>query len=394
MASGAAGGEGGSASSAISGPPSAGGASGVNAGGAEADMTASCRHTVERTLDLGGPNVLFLVSRSGSMFTPYPDGMLTSWNLLRSGVLEVLNDLPTEMRVGFAAFSGHVGACPDLLQVMAARANRAAISAFYSTLEMSQLKEDSPLSLALSRAASLLWSDPTPGEKTIVLVTDGNTDYCDDGNPLCPPDSVVGRLQNLAAGREVTELGTVIARPPIRTLVFGTAAPTIAAAAARLQTFANAGAGEPVALAVDPIQATQLFALCSSSAGWLADFETTGKPSALEATIGSYSAVAGSAPVYGPTAADEAALVAAVQSAMPSAVPSCTFDLAPDGIAVDAALLDLGERAVVRINGAAVPLGDTNGWRLLSPTSLQLEGSACEAWRAAGENRIEFSFPC
>jgi hypothetical protein len=326
MASEAPGGDGGSASSAMSSPPSEGGALGVNAGGAEADTTASCRQTAERSFDLAAPTVLFLVSRSGSMFEPYPDGVLTSWNVLRSGVLQVLNDLPAEMRLGFAAFSGHFGVCPDLLEVAAAQANRAAISALYSTLEMPQSKEDAPLSLALSRAASLLWTDPTPGEKTIVLVSDGNADYCDDGNPFCPPDSIVGRLQNLAAGREVTELGTVIARPPIRTLVFGTAVPTIAAAAARLQTFANAGAGEPVALPGDPIQPSQLFAQCSSSAAWLADFETTGKATTFDASIGSYSAVAGSAPVYGPTAAEQAALVAALRSAEPAAVLSCTFD--------------------------------------------------------------------
>ena len=387
-------GAGGSASSAMSGPLQQGGAAGVNAGGAGGDTTASCRQAAERSLDVGGPTVLFLVSRSGSMFDPYPEGGLTSWNLLRSGVLQVLNDLPTDMRVGFTAFSGHLGVCPDLVQVLAARANRAGITALYSTLEMSPVKEDAPLSLALSAAADLLWSDPTPGEKTIVLVTDGNADYCDDGNAMCPPDSVVGRLQDFAAGRELTELGNVIERPPIRTLVFGTPAPSIFPAAARLQAFANAGAGAPVAFPADPPQATQVFALCSSSGAWLADFATTGKPSALDASIGSYSAVGGSAPVYGPNATDQAALVAALQPAEPSAAPSCTFDLAADGIAVDAALPELAERAVVRINGTSVPLADTNGWRLLSPTSLQLEGSACEAWRAPGENRIEFSFPC
>jgi hypothetical protein len=89
-----------------------------------------------------------------------------------------------------------------------------------------------------------------PGEKFILFVTDGQPDFCDDGNELCPPDSVVGELQTLATGG-------------IHTLVFGISSPLTTISDAVLQGFANAGASQPVAPLVADIN--QVFDQCSAS---------------------------------------------------------------------------------------------------------------------------------
>jgi carboxymethylenebutenolidase len=82
--------------------------------------------------------------------------------------------------------------------------------------------------------AILLRADTAPGEKFILFVTDGEPAYCDDGNALCPPDSVVGQLQTLQTGG-------------IKTLVMGISSPLTTISDAVLQGFANAGARQPVA---------------------------------------------------------------------------------------------------------------------------------------------------
>ncbi len=52
--------------------------------------------------------------------------------------------------------------------------------------------------LALARAKELLQAGPT-GPRFVILVVDGNPDYCNDGDNLCPVDSTVARIQLLKA---------------------------------------------------------------------------------------------------------------------------------------------------------------------------------------------------
>ena len=65
-----------------------------------------------------------------------------------------------------------------------------------------------------------------------------------------------------------------------------------------------------------------------------------------------------------------------------------------DGVEVDVRRPDLGVLAHVTIDGADVPFDATNGWHMLSGTTVQLEGAACERWRVPGETSIAFDFPC
>ena len=347
------------------------------------------------------PTVFLVVDRSSSMFDPNPPGSnppTNSWGLLRSGVLQVVGDLQADVRFGFGAFSGQGSTCPDMPMTAPDLNNAAAISSLYNSLERSMYK-DTPTVAALTRAAQALWNDTTEGDKYILYVTDGEPDYCDDGNALCPPDSVVGRLQQLVLG--VDENG--VAHQPIHTLVFGIKSPLSSVLPETLQAFANAGAGLPVSPPrrdpSQPYNPNAVYDECNGVAGWASDFALTGKPAMRGQMIGSYIDPAdplqlpGSATVYRPDPTDQAALIQQISAAL-AGVKSCSFDLAGDGVKVDLSRADLGTLAKININGNAVPFDATNGWHMLSETTVQLEGQACAAWRSRGESSIDFDFPC
>ncbi len=92
--------------------------------------------------------------------------------------------------------------------------NYSAITSVYDGLPagpnstQSGMKFETPTRQVLQMVGSQLMADTTPGDKYILFMTDGEPDYCDDGNALCPPDGVVWQLQTLKAAG-------------ITTLVFG-----------------------------------------------------------------------------------------------------------------------------------------------------------------------------
>jgi hypothetical protein len=342
------------------------------------------------------PTVFILVDRSFSMFDINQQGN-NAWTPLRSGVLQVVADLQSDVRFGFGAFSGQGNTCPDMPITKPNLENQAAIASLYNSLDRSMFK-DTPTVAALKLAAQTLWSDAFEGDKYILFVTDGEPDYCDDGNALCPPDSVVGRLQKLALGLD--DRGAQ--QTPIHTLVFGVNSPLTTISPEVLQAFANAGAGQPVQpFRQNPNQAydpNAMYDQCNGVVGWAQDFAATGKVAARGQTIGSYIdptdplAVAGTTTVYRPDPNDQAALIGQIRAAL-AGVKSCSFDLAGD-VKVDVARPDLGDKAKITINGNAVPFDVSNGWHMLTETTVQLEGQACAAWRVPGETAIAFDFPC
>jgi len=358
------------------------------------------------------PAVFLLVDRSDTMFnalpapTPQQAGAqaqrVSAWSALRTGVLDVMQELQDSVRFGFGAFTGQnaAPACMfDMQSVAPNLDNFAAISKLYLPLEKPTNPQDkeTPTVLALTEAAKQLRQDTSEGDKYILFVTDGEPDYCDDGNRLCPPDSVVGLLQNMAAG--VGPGGTAVA--PIHTLVFGITSPDTQILPAVLQGFANAGAGQAVApLTINAGQTydpNSVYDQCNGVAGWSSDFTATGKPKMRGQTIGTYAADAtlgGSAPVYRPDPSDQAALTEQFRTAL-AGVKSCTFDLGEDGVKVDLKRDDLGDVAHVNVNGQAVPFDPANGWSMSTETTVQLQGAACTAWRTPTlETSITFDFPC
>jgi hypothetical protein len=402
------------------GAPNAPGEGGPNFGSevTTPTNTMGCQQA-QRTFEPKVQTVFLVVDRSNSMFDPNPPGAkppTTSWGLLRSGVLQVLGDLEGVVRFGFGAFSSRPGItyaalpeaqamneCVDMPSVPPQESNATAIANLYNSLNMA-MDKNTPTVLALRRAARTLWADTTEGDKYILFVTDGEPDFCDDGNALCPPDSVVGKLQELAAG--IDENGQT--RTPIHTLVFGLQSPLTSVLPQTLQNFANAGAGLPVS---PPQRANQaynpnaVYDECNGVAGWKADFDLTGKQTAgltqdqlRRLTIGSYIdpadplQVPGSATVYRPDPTDQAALIGQISQAL-AGVKSCSFDLTGD-VLVDLNRADLGQLAKIIVNGKQIPFDPVNGWHMESATTVALEGAACADWRVPGETSIDFDFPC
>jgi hypothetical protein len=355
----------------------------------------------ERTFVPNIPTVYLLVDRSGTMFDAIANN-LNAWTALRGGVLNVMRELEGSVRFGFAAFSGaNMGAnmCQlDVPSVAPALNNYGAIAALYEPLAQPVNSKETPTVLALSQIAAQLEADAsTIGDKYILFVTDGEPDYCNDGNALCPPDSVVGLLQRLSSSVDAGGLP----RQPIKTLVFGVSSPTATIRQDILQSFANAGAGLPVmALAPNANQAPDpnaIFDQCSGEPGWRTDFTATGKTAVRGETIGDYvldATLAGNAPVYRPDPTDQAALTDQIRAAL-AGVKSCTFDLGEDDVQVDLTRQDLGQLARIVVNGSPVAFDPVNGWSMSSETTVTLAGQACESWRTPTvQTSISFDFPC
>jgi hypothetical protein len=347
------------------------------------------------------PTVYLVVDRSGTMFDSIGNNV-SAWTALRGGALEVMRELEGGVRFGFAAFSGaNTGPLMCDLQVPTVPPklnNYADIAAVYEPLGQPTNSKDTPTLLALEQVASQLRQDTeTVGDKYIMFVTDGEPDYCDDGNQLCPPDSVVGLLQRLSSG--VDAAGAAVA--PIRTLVFGISSPTATIRADVLQAFANAGAGLPVmAISQNADQAADpnaLYDQCNGVPGWRDDFTATGKPAMRGQSVGDYvfdATLAGKAPVYRPDPTDQAALTGQLRTAL-AGVKSCSFDLGEDNVQVDLSRTDLGQLARVLINGQPVVYDPANGWSMMSETTVVLSGAACETWRnPLIATTISFDFPC
>jgi hypothetical protein len=324
------------------------------------------------------PTVFVLVDRSGSMF----DSMV--WAPLRTGVLQIIQATQADIRYGFGAFTGLAGSttmCPDFSAAPTiALNNYDAIAALYNRLDRPTYKPETPTTLSLRQAQSLLMQQTDPGDKYILFVTDGEPDFCDDSNHICAVDSVVHELQTLKAA------GTT-------TLVFGLKSTASDISQDSLQAFANAGAGQPV---VAPIMQTpaplNIYYQCSGVPGWTTDLATAGK-AGMMTSIGTYSATGGNASLYNPDLtnvdAGTGALVDQLTSAI-AGVKSCTFDLSGK-IEVDTNQLNL---ASVSVEGQTVPLDVTNGWRMNNSTQLELVGTACTNWRKPENTRIDFNFPC
>lgn len=385
--------------------PGAGEAPGFDLGDDIGDSVAApgCQQA-ERTFDPTIPTVFMLVDRSGTMFDVIAGtDNVSPWSGLRGAALQVMRELQSSVSFGFGAFVGDElpqQACTfDLQSVPPGLGNYDAIASLYEPLGRpanSELKE-TPALPALEAAAAQLRAASEDGEKYILFVTDGEPDYCDNGSAACPADSVIALLQRLAAPEDAAGQPQL----PVKTLVLGLTSPTGTIRPEVLQGFANAGAGLPVApLTVNPGQAYRpedLFYSCNQRPGWQADLLAAGKPMMPGQSVGSYAAdptLGGAAPVYRPDPTDQNALIEQVRAAL-AGVKSCTFDLAEDGVKVDLNREDLGQRARVIVNGSPVPPDPTNGWRMLTETTVQLEGAACNDWRnPTVETTISFDFPC
>ncbi|HEY4105748.1 MAG TPA: VWA domain-containing protein [Polyangiaceae bacterium] len=313
------------------------------------------------------PTVFVLVDRSGSMFeAPNPP-----WEPLKMGALQVIQELQNDVAFGWGAFTGQAGVkCPDFASVPPAKNNYDAINMVYGTMGATGYKSETPVGEALPLAAQALAQSPEDGNKYILFVTDGQPDFCDDGDENCPLDDVVYQLQKLN-------------KTGINTIIFGLQNGNVPPQT--LQAFANAGAGQPVAA---PFTGTAMdvYYSCQSEAGWKADYAEAGVTGM--SAVAAYAATGGMTKYYSPDVTDQDALTTQLRTVL-AGVKSCLFDLSK--FTIDLNGLD---QASVLVQGQTVPLDSTNGWRMNSESQLELVGSACTNWQQPQNTKIDFNFPC
>jgi hypothetical protein len=317
-------------------------------------------------------NVMLLVDRSGTMF----DVDSKPWTSVRDAVLPVLDAVDATQSIGFMAVSGEFSSCPLLDEVAPALSNYTPIATQYNALG-SPPKGESPFMLALSRAKELLAAAPA-GDAFVIMVIDGQPDYCNDGDDLCPIDSVVSRIQLLRAAGITTFVAGLPIYEGADTAVY----------AAALQSYANAGAGLPAASVGDT--PANIYFRCqggsSTPPSWKADFNASGKPA--QQALGAYSASPGSAQVTSLDPTDAASLTTAF-SRLFARTQSCSFETTNGKVVLASA-----ESGLVKLGAQKVDYDATNGWHMKSDTVLELVGSACDTLRATPAAQLTIDFPC
>jgi hypothetical protein len=291
------------------------------------------------------PSVFVLVDRSSSMFER------SLWSPLKDGVLAVIEQLQGEIRFGFSSYTGQQGMqCPQLTTIVPiADQNYAAIKRAYDAVAKPDFKGETPTSLAIQEVSKTLLKEPKNSPKFIVLVTDGEPDFCDDPNVTCSRDAVVAAAQAAYAqgvGTFIFSIGGEVDR-------------------AHLGDVANAGTGQPVE---DRQMAVHY--QCPNSSG-------------------TYSPTSGSAPYFEPDVNDRAALVKTLAATI-AGVRSCVFDL-QGKVQIKLMLADQG---VVEIDGQHVPYGEPDGYRMNSETQLELLGASCKRLKQPETKRVFIDFPC
>jgi len=297
------------------------------------------------------PTVFILVDRSSSMFEQ------KLWEPLKAGVLEVVERLEADVSFGFSTYTGQQGGmCPELTTLdRIATNNYAAIKAAYDGLRPPTYKGETPTSRAIEEVTKVLAdkaasaSDTAASPTVILLVTDGEPDFCDDPNVTCSRDAVVAAVQ--AAQKQ-----------GIGTFIFSVGGQVDKA---HLGDVANAGLGQPV---VDRQNA--VMQQCPERKG-------------------SYAASAGSAPFFEPNVNDPSALVNALANVV-SSVRSCVFEL-QGKLEID---LSVAGDGVVELDGKRVPYNTADGFRMNSTTELELLGAACEQLKKPEAKRVSIDFPC
>lgn len=299
---------------------------------------------VDIQFDARTPTVYLLVDRSSSMFEQQ------FWEPLKTSMLEVVKRLEHDVEFGFATYTGAAGAaCPDLTQVAIARDNYGAIKTAYDAVQKPNYKGETPTPLALEQVVKQLASTASEGPKFILLVTDGEPDFCDDPNPTCSRAAVVAAAQAAHAQGITTfiaSIGGMVDR-------------------AHLADVANAGVGQPVADRQMQVQ-----------------YQCPGSKAV-------FSPSSGTAPYFEPNVRDQQALVRALGEVV-AGTRSCTFDLRGK-VQI---LLDQAASGVVEIDGKRIPHGSADGFRMNSATELELLGAACDSLRTPEPRKVRIDFPC
>jgi hypothetical protein len=343
------------------------------------------------------PNVLVLVDGSGSMFevtAALPNGR---WGALRSALLPVIQNLQGQVNFGLGIFSGVIAEnlCPLFQTVAMGPNNYAAISAMYpaTRLRPQNVALETPLTESLPMIPPLFAAAPKTGASYILFATDGEPDFCDNDNAVCPVDAAVAGLKRLFTENNIT------------TYIMGLASDLNAGTCPGvLKGFAAAGQNQPIA---NPCGTHLPSQECEGRKPWT-DLRTalgrTGQTSLVD-----YVATGSTTKVFEPNVADQASLTDTLAAAF-SGVKACTFDLGAAGVRVDTTQLTkahiyLCDSLTNNVcNGPReIALDSAQGWRVncvpagdpaCKNTQLELTGQSCVDWRKPENDDIKFDFPC
>lgn len=329
--------------------------------GAEAESVGCSQ--LEIAFEAQTPTALIVVDRSSSQWDQYPNH---TWDPMKAGILEVVRDVQADIRVGAVTYTGqNGGACPDLYPAMSQvtfdKNNLPSIEASLNAVDRPAYKGETPTAATIQQALPVLLADPSPGEKVMLLVTDGDPDFCNDPDRICAMDAVIGAVQAaFAAG--------------VSTTVFGLRRAELSEQ--HLRDVANAGSGQPVALPPGVNTEQDLRNRCANN-----------PPGSL---TGTYSAAGGTAQFFQANGTDQIALGQALDAVI-YGIRSCVFELGgtveinPDRVAGARITLD---------EGTPLVYGDANGWQLRTETQVELLGTACQQLKDPRTGGIEFDFPC
>jgi von Willebrand factor type A domain len=309
------------------------------------------------------PTALIVVDRSSSQWDNKPNN---TWEPMKAGILQVVSEVQKDIRVGMVTYTGqNGGVCPDLYPPMNAvsfdKNNFARVQTDINAVGQPNYKGETPTAATLQQALPVLLADPSPGDKVMLLVTDGDPDFCNDPDRICSMDAVIGAVQDAYA-------------KGVRTTVFGLKRAELSEQ--HLRDVANAGSGQPVAFPQGITREEDLRNRCRSNpAGTLP---------------GTYAPVGGNAQYFQANGTDTIALGDALNAVI-FGIRSCVFDLAG---AAEINPANASSAHITLDNGAPLVFNDPNGWQLRTATQVELLGSACQQIKMPTTSGISFDFPC
>jgi hypothetical protein len=307
------------------------------------------------------PVVYLLADASQSMFETGSGW----WALLGDGVIAALETRDDALKLGFGTSRGTTADCVGLHDLVSPGEQHAAsVRAAYESITAPTGLVDSPLPQAIQEATALLAPLALHTSVTLLIFSDGEGDFCDNGNPDCAFDATVSALQ-AAAAKGV--FATLIA--PGSQVFTG----------AELDVLAQAGVGErpnwDIGLAVGPYDG-RLDGQCRTYEPWQAFRQSSGQAPPVSCTsdplhvechlpAGKYSEAGGSGRAL--VGADAAVQKVALGKQL-DALTECTFVLS------EAILVSEASKTRLLLDGKAL---DSTSWRIREPSTITLEPSAC-----------------
>jgi hypothetical protein len=284
------------------------------------------------------PTVIMLIDRSGSMNEAFGSG--ARWNVLRDALIDkstgIISTLESKVRFGLALYTSENGfgngPSPNVCPEITEVPPKLGN---YATIAEKYLpndwKGDTPTGESIDAAVRILDGVTDPGPKAIVLATDGEPDSCADPNPADQKGHDAARALSVAAVQKAFA-------KQISTFVISVGDDT---GRDHLRAVANAGQG----LAAD-VDTVDRFYLANNQSELAMAFDT-----------------------------------------IVSGVRSCVFTLngtvTADGAQTGSVLLD----------GKFLSYMDKDGWRLSSPSTVELQGKAC-AQIKSGDHDLKIDFNC